>query len=486
MENSSIDLYDLNNITKTNNILQKESFPPEGCFDAYHPIIIPRFYLVCVAGFITSIISIIENSFLFFLFAKKKSNRNHYNLYLMLIAIIDVFMGISYILLMVVNVSADYFQSLTLLRLWYFYVIPMITVSHVAMTSSAMCILAATFERYCITVNAKQTEFVKKNRVFIALGSLVIAIFNKGSMYFEFDIITNETCSGTMNEYAIIPTSLIDAPLYVIFRVWCRNIATVFLPFFALAYLNARIVRALAKQQRLDYCADLILANSKNHPDKEKSRRKILTRSATRTLVLVVITYLISNVVNVILTVGEYVNKLQLQTYYTDAYFILLDASSLLCVLASALRFPIYMTCQSQLREEVFNLLKHKLRKDNLIDESNNSTNSNNNGNVQLLTYKNDDLTISVRMDDNVKSTMDFKKDLLVKYPSTEEDNNDEKIVNRKVTKINVVDKNIIKDDKKLLWNANDSIICQRLKLSEGNDFLQNIIFGECQKESLL
>lgn len=64
------------------------------------------------------------------------------------------------------------------------------------------------------------------------------------------------------------------------------------------------------------------------------------------------------------------------------------------------------MTCQSQLREEVLNLLKHKLRKDNLIDESNNSSNSNNNVGVPLLTYKKDDLTISVRLDDNIKSTM--------------------------------------------------------------------------------
>uniref|UniRef100_A0A0N4Z533 G_PROTEIN_RECEP_F1_2 domain-containing protein n=1 Tax=Parastrongyloides trichosuri TaxID=131310 RepID=A0A0N4Z533_PARTI len=481
MEEGSFEPFEIETNGSDNVSLITDSGGKPGCVDAYDSIIVPRFYLVCVAGFITSIISILENSFLFFLFLQKKSNRNHYNLYLMLIALIDVFIGISYIFLMVVNVSADYFQSLILLRLWYFYVAPMITISHVAITSSAMCILAATFERYCITVNSRCTDFVKRNRIFIAFGSLIIAIFNKGSIYFELRITKNEACVGTMNEYAIIATPLVESTYYVIFKVWYRNIATVFLPFFALAYLNAKIVRALAKQQRLDYCADLILANSKNHPDKEKSRRKILTRSATRTLVLVVITYLISNVVNVILTVGEYFNKMQLTNYYIDVYFILLDSSSFLCVVASALRFPIYMTCQSQLRNEFIDLLKHKLRKNSFEGECNNSSTSNNNTGVPLLSYEKNQKVLKRRSvsEDNIKSTeVNNTASSLKSLP-------EQKIIQSK----NIVEANIEADVSFIDnddWDVNDPVTSQRLKTSENNDFLQNIIFRSSQKESVL
>ncbi|KAK6017838.1 hypothetical protein OSTOST_16632, partial [Ostertagia ostertagi] len=71
--------------------------------------------------------------------------------------------------------------------------VPMITISHVAMTSSSFLIVCASFERYCLTVNSPFLPFAQKY----------------------------------------------------------RNFVTVFAPFFILAYFNIRIVKALTKHTKM-------------------------------------------------------------------------------------------------------------------------------------------------------------------------------------------------------------------------------------------
>ncbi|PIO67467.1 hypothetical protein TELCIR_10781, partial [Teladorsagia circumcincta] len=43
------------------------------------------------------------------------------------------------------------------------YMIPMITVSHIAMTASSFLMVAASFERYCVTVHPHVTKFLNRN-----------------------------------------------------------------------------------------------------------------------------------------------------------------------------------------------------------------------------------------------------------------------------------------------------------------------------------
>lgn len=47
-----------------------------------------------------------------------------------------------------VNVLSDYLESPALVRLWFSYMVPILTISHCGITSSSFLILAATFERY--------------------------------------------------------------------------------------------------------------------------------------------------------------------------------------------------------------------------------------------------------------------------------------------------------------------------------------------------
>lgn len=118
----------------------------------------------------------------------RKYHRTSYNVYLMLLAFFDVFVSFAYVFLMSVNVLSDYLHSPFLVKLWMSYMIPMITISHIAITSSSFLILAATFERYCITINSHRLPLVQKNRKWIAFIAVLFGVVSKGTMYFEFAV----------------------------------------------------------------------------------------------------------------------------------------------------------------------------------------------------------------------------------------------------------------------------------------------------------
>ena len=82
-------------------------------------------------------------------------------------------------------------------------------------------------------------------------------------------------------------------------------------------------------------------------------------RSATRMLVLVTCTYLLANVMNVLVTVWEFVDYESLFLPHIRPFYTMSsDIVSLLTVLASCSRLPIYCSCNSSLRHEIADALK--------------------------------------------------------------------------------------------------------------------------------
>ncbi|KAK6009454.1 hypothetical protein OSTOST_25610, partial [Ostertagia ostertagi] len=144
----------------------------------------------------------------------------------------------------------------------------------------------------------------------------------------------NGDCTG-IAEYIPGLTDIVHTVWYgTVFRFYIRNIMTVFLPFFLLAYLNYRIVRTLRNQQRSAQMFRL----SSDHKSK--------IRSATRLLVLIVCSYLLANVLNVLITLWEYVAFQSTQTQ--EAYVIYeacTDVISVLYVLVCATRLFVYISC---------------------------------------------------------------------------------------------------------------------------------------------
>ncbi|PIO62276.1 hypothetical protein TELCIR_16176, partial [Teladorsagia circumcincta] len=85
---------------------------------------------------------------------------------------------------------------------------------------------------------------------------------------------------------------------------------------------------------------------------------KSKVRSATWTLLLVCLLYLLANLPNVIVTAWEFIDMKSLQTEFYAFYMFSTDLVSLLVVTACAMRLPIYMLCNPELRRVVTHTLQ--------------------------------------------------------------------------------------------------------------------------------
>ncbi|VDN60869.1 unnamed protein product [Dracunculus medinensis] len=344
-------------------------FPPEYCFIIDTDRLSERFWLVTVLGSTLSAISIIENLFLLVLFARSRQHRNSPSFYLLILALSDIFISGTYIMIMSVKVLYQYAEWVALKRIWIIYLVPMMTMSHVAITTSSFLIVFATAERFFAVISYRNVEFLQNNRKLIALLAIIIGLVTKSTLLFEIKAVYNPECTGTLNEYKLELTDLvIHNAHYKLWRFWFRNIVTILFPFFILMYLNARIVNQLRENVNI----------GENIADNMK-QRKARIRAATRTLVLVVCTYLLANMLNVIITIWEHTDATSLFTgkkvifildysffSFLDFYIISVDAVSLLTIVACALRLPIYASCQPVLRREMIIMIKRLLKNQEL------------------------------------------------------------------------------------------------------------------------
>ncbi|CAJ0603678.1 unnamed protein product [Cylicocyclus nassatus] len=327
------------------------STTPESCHFDPPPMTNIRFWLVTVFGSTVSFISICNNVLLFYVFSSRKHHRTSHNLYLMLLAFFDIFVSMAYIALMSVNILIDYLISPTLMQIWFSYMVPMITISHVAMTSSSFLIVCASFERYCLTVKSSILPFAQRNRKYIAAFAILLGVISKGTMCLEFEFYEIPECEGLITQTQMGYTDLVTkTPYNVVWRFWYRNFVTIIAPFFILAYFNIRIVKALTRHTKMTVCQ--LAGNALV----EQAKRKATARAATRTLVMVVSCYLISNIISVVLTIWEHLDKEMLMEY-VNFYAIAIDLVSLLTTSACACRLPIYLTCQNALRQEIKEVL---------------------------------------------------------------------------------------------------------------------------------
>ncbi|EYC21173.1 hypothetical protein Y032_0020g38 [Ancylostoma ceylanicum] len=135
--------------------------------------------------------------------------RNSYNLYLLLLSLFDVFIGVSYIAVMSNKVLTNWTASYTLKALWVTYMVPMLTISHIAITASTYLITFAAIERYCITVNSDKVKFLQNHRKTIAFIAVMCGIVSKGTILNELTIMRNPYCIGGLAEWEVRPSSLV-------------------------------------------------------------------------------------------------------------------------------------------------------------------------------------------------------------------------------------------------------------------------------------
>uniref|UniRef100_A0A1I8BUC6 G_PROTEIN_RECEP_F1_2 domain-containing protein n=1 Tax=Meloidogyne hapla TaxID=6305 RepID=A0A1I8BUC6_MELHA len=164
--------------------------------------------------------------------------------------------------------------------------------------------LAATIERFFLTANSRYIRVIQRNRKWVILFAILMGILSKVTICLEFKISYRKECADTMSE--------IDIGF-----------------------------------------ADFVF-NTDYHLK--------ITRAATITTILVVCTYLVSNIISVALTTWEHIDKDSLMSDYLQFYLISIDLTSFLVLCACAFRPLIYLICQPALRKEVFLTLKRAFR----------------------------------------------------------------------------------------------------------------------------
>uniref|UniRef100_A0A1I8B6M6 G_PROTEIN_RECEP_F1_2 domain-containing protein n=1 Tax=Meloidogyne hapla TaxID=6305 RepID=A0A1I8B6M6_MELHA len=267
--------------------------------------------------------------------------RNSHFFFLGLLAVSDAFLSTCYGPVIAMDIIKNRVQLLWLTRLWWSYVGPLLALCHVSMTFSCFMIILGTIERFLITLKSPLLACFRTNRGPLALGMFLAALLLRGTAIFEVEIVANGNCTG-LSEFEPSLTTLTKSWFYgTVFRFYVRTIATVFVPFFLLAYLNARIVLILRRQKRS--AAMFRFGSAYDH--------KLRVRSATRLLLLIVCSYLLANFPNVAITAWEY---LDLDSTQSENFYSII---SMLYVLSCASRLLIYLSCNEEIRSAFYDFL---------------------------------------------------------------------------------------------------------------------------------
>ncbi|CAB3405463.1 unnamed protein product [Caenorhabditis bovis] len=313
--------------------------------------------IIVLAGSAISLISICTNVILFLALIRNSRCFQCYFHFILVLAFFDIIISLFYMPVILVDTLKDWTKWIELARAWWPFFVYGLTITHISMTTASFILLSVVFERFLITIRYYRLKQFQAHRSFICFICLLLGISTKGGMLFELDVFPNEdpTCMNTVLEYYVDVTDITKTVWYgTIYKFWFRNFATVFLPFFLLMGLNMKMVIELRRQMR----SALVNKSRRRFSLRMQSKKNV--RQATSTMLFVCLSYLIANLINVFITAWEFIDMKSLVENFFDEYMLSADISSLLVVSACALRLPIYMVCNPDLRRTVKRSVQHK------------------------------------------------------------------------------------------------------------------------------
>ncbi|WKY10134.1 hypothetical protein Q1695_002467 [Nippostrongylus brasiliensis] len=307
-----------------------------------------KIYLIGVFATFIALLSIIFNTFFTLVFLTNPSIRKSSVFYFGVLAVIDTIMAVNYIAVMSIPVYMDYYHYLPIYHLFLSYFRIVLTESNCAMFSSMLLIVLATTERLLRTFNGdgilKARRFLEKHRPTVCAACILAAVAYKLCNYWEIDVLWKPMCEEGFAQYEIIPGPL---TAYDDYRFWwmfiTRNALDRILPFFVLVAMNYLIIKALKKEyERQTIEPEPSIRNKK--PDARAQRGSL--RDATRALISIVSMYLMSQSLQVVLTFWETFDRASLESEGLNViYSYMNDIVSILTLLSSCLRFPVYCSC---------------------------------------------------------------------------------------------------------------------------------------------
>ncbi|CAI5441361.1 unnamed protein product [Caenorhabditis angaria] len=321
------------------------------------PKSIVSFSLV-IAGSIISIVSIFNNVLLFIALLRNNRCFKCYFHFILALCFFDIIVSVCYMPVILVDSLKDWTKWVELARAWWPFFVYGLTLTNVSMTTASFILVAILYERYLITVRSYILKQFQTKRSLWCFLCLLLGILTKGGMFLELDVFPNEdeTCKNTVLEYEVGMTEISQSLWYGnVYKFWIRNIVTVFLPFFLLLTINLQIVLELRKRMN----RELSIGSRQRFSSKMQSKTNV--KQATATMLFICVIYLICNATNVFITAWEFIDIKSLQDEFIIPYMLSADISSVLVVTACALRLPIYMLCNPELRRTIKRSFTHRI-----------------------------------------------------------------------------------------------------------------------------
>ncbi|KAK6750420.1 hypothetical protein RB195_002414 [Necator americanus] len=304
-------------------------------------LIVERYFLIGVFGSTLALFGLLANGLLATLFLTRANYRHSPFFFLGFVALFDTLFDATFLLLLSVPVNAEYFDNYVLFMLWLNYMPILYLFSQIFKMASVFCLIMASIERYGMTKHWTFTGFERKTRWLALLFVVGMTIIIK-NITADITVIERDECVG-YRRFKII-TRRVDS-----YHIGLFNTAAIFVPFFTLIFLNGGIVLMLRKQnvqQLRSLITELTMGT-----DVMKIRRRNL-RSATNTLIVIISAYLISNLLNVYLTITEYFDGDFLHVHHPDFFRLAADFAAVLAVIGNAIRCPAHFLSSSEIRQQ--------------------------------------------------------------------------------------------------------------------------------------
>ncbi|CAI5449356.1 unnamed protein product [Caenorhabditis angaria] len=353
-----------------------------------------RMILIVGVGTAVCIIGIFLNAFLL-LSLRKLPFLNSNLLYLFLLACLDILVELCFMLIFPASLVYDYYKVERLYIMWHYYIKYVSTVGQVLIAASTLLIVAASFERYICSIKSSM-QFTSQRRFLCILGVAACALFMKGSVFFELELQTLPHCPAFQNLQLDLAEITRSEHYKTIWMFWCRSIFNVFTPFALLLLLNSltisnlnklhvngfqsvlvekrcqSIATAAAIEAATDFCLPYIAdvyrplinkslscSSSFDMPtllrrNSEACAARRRKRDATRTLAALITIYLLTNTLNLLITIMEFIKPDTLREHGEGwTYKYLADLSSVLTISSTAFRLPVYYHCNGDIKAQI-------------------------------------------------------------------------------------------------------------------------------------
>ncbi|GMT14656.1 hypothetical protein PFISCL1PPCAC_5953, partial [Pristionchus fissidentatus] len=329
------------------------------------------------------------------------------------LSLLDALLCLTYVLLFGVDASFNYLESQILFRLYHEYLKFVFFLCKVVQFAMPYMLILATLERFTWTAGDKMRHlleclFSDQGRQVTAMAIILISVAFRLIVYFSFEISSFPLCPNLFASISPVPAEFIGHEYYMIFDLQIVTTLQTVIPFIVLLVLNAMIIikmcgekrdqgiinrmhaaaeevraeREAIQREKEEVCTQhmvkkaSIIANNSTLPEhyvlmevangmvqesynsKTNREKAIQLRNAVITMLVIVLSYLICNGLNLYLLYFEkFAPKALFEvddpTISSNFYVALSDTVSISYMLSSAVRLFIYAKCNPKLRKEL-------------------------------------------------------------------------------------------------------------------------------------